>query len=160
MCKKHINEFCWCHSDRAQQIWCHHQASGSPSAPAFHISSTQNSTFHIKNLHKTRSNSKGLTKASSRNAQSSHPTGHSHKRAMLETHTSKSSLLPRSYVINRRGFHLISFQAGFGPCWGATTRIVRADSPKGGKVLTVSVLTPAASVHLERSRHDSFPPVF
>lgn len=158
MSKKHINEFCWYHSDKAQQVWCHHGASGCPSAPAFHISSTQNSTFHIKNLHKTRSNS-GLTKAGSRNARSSHPTGHSHKRAMLETHMPKSSLLPRSYAINRRGFNLISFQAGSRPCWG-TTRIVRADSPKGGEVLTVSALTAAASIRLERSQDDSFPPGF
>lgn len=53
----------------AQQVWCHHEASGSPSVPASHISSTQNSTFHIKNPHKTRSNS-GLIKISSLNRHS------------------------------------------------------------------------------------------
>lgn len=53
----------------AQQVWCHHRASGSPSVPASHISSTQNSTFHIKNPHKTRSNS-GLIKISSLNRHS------------------------------------------------------------------------------------------
>lgn len=53
----------------AQQVWCHHGASGSPSVPAFHISSTQDSTFHIKNPHKTQSNS-GLIKISSLNRHS------------------------------------------------------------------------------------------